>query len=136
MTVVRNVPKEKICQKCKLMLPADKFYSDLKLVCGLSGRCKVCISDDGKEFRAKNPEITRERNRKHKVYRRYGLTQEQFEALAQFCEVCGKTADLCIDHDHDTGKVRGRLCRKCNSVIGLADDKIDVLMAAIEYLGR
>jgi hypothetical protein len=39
-----------------------------------------------------------------------------------------------VDHDHDTGKVRGLLCHKCNGVLGLADEKIDVLESAISYL--
>lgn len=39
-----------------------------------------------------------------------------------------------IDHDHDTGVVRGLLCNLCNLLLGHARDQQDVLRAAIEYL--
>lgn len=39
-----------------------------------------------------------------------------------------------IDHNHETGDFRGILCLKCNSLLGMACDSIDVLMAAISYL--
>ncbi len=39
-----------------------------------------------------------------------------------------------IDHDHETGKVRGLLCQFCNSLIGYAYDDIEILESAIKYL--
>jgi hypothetical protein len=41
-----------------------------------------------------------------------------------------------VDHDHTTGKVRSLLCRRCNSMIGMAREQVEVLRAAIEYLER
>jgi hypothetical protein len=39
-----------------------------------------------------------------------------------------------IDHDHQTGRVRGLLCHKCNTMLGMAADNPRWLQKAIEYL--
>ena len=71
----------------------------------------------------------------------YGITQAEFDALlaAQSgrCAICG--TDLhpgkwAIDHDHETGRVRGILCRSCNIMLGLAMDDQSILAKAIKYL--
>lgn len=41
---------------------------------------------------------------------------------------------LQVDHDHESGRVRGLLCRACNLILGHAGDSRSVLMSAIEYL--
>lgn len=46
----------------------------------------------------------------------------------------GKTKRLAIDHFHENGKVRGLLCGKCNTAIGLFNDSIRLLESAIKYL--
>jgi hypothetical protein len=78
----------------------------------------------------------------------YGLTIEQvvamFDACNDKCECCGSPvarpasgADKKdvgnIDHCHNTGKVRGILCNKCNQAIGLLNDKPEL---AVSYLER
>lgn len=47
-----------------------------------------------------------------------------------------KKIKICIDHDHKSGKIRGLLCGKCNSAIGLFGDSINNLQNAINYLKR
>lgn len=42
--------------------------------------------------------------------------------------------DLHVDHDHETGLIRGLLCHHCNTLLGHAKDSVDVLEAAIVYL--
>ena len=42
--------------------------------------------------------------------------------------------ELCIDHDHDTGKVRALLCDACNTGIGRLNDDISRVWTALEYL--
>jgi len=37
-----------------------------------------------------------------------------FKATYTECQHCGSNKNLHVDHDHDTGKVRGILCAKCN----------------------
>lgn len=50
------------------------------------------------------------------------------------CRICGTLADLCIDHNHATGHVRGILCQTCNRAIGLLGDSAERLRRAAEYL--
>ena len=51
------------------------------------------------------------------------------------CAVCRKPiSKFHIDHNHNTGKVRGLLCHRCNVMIGGWDDKA-WLEAAMRYMG-
>ncbi len=87
-------------------------------------------------------------NRKYKLMKVYGITIEDYDNLLEsqngVCAICknieshktnGKIIDvLSVDHNHDTGKVRGILCHECNSLLGLARDNIEILEKAIKYL--
>jgi hypothetical protein len=68
--------------------------------------------------------------------RRYGKVSEilEFKERNAVCAICLTTEDLCIDHNHKTGHLRGRLCRRCNHGIGCFGDKTELLSAAIKYL--
>lgn len=54
------------------------------------------------------------------------------------CAICShhpkRAADLVIDHNHKTGEVRGLLCSKCNTALGMFRDSPLVLEAALDYL--
>jgi len=56
------------------------------------------------------------------------------------CAICGNGQDagyrqlLYVDHDHETGKVRGLLCQRCNSGIGHFVEDIDVVERAYLYM--
>lgn len=56
------------------------------------------------------------------------------------CPICekttipGLTSKVVLDHDHDTGRVRGWICDSCNTGIGRFKDDIDLLKKAIHYL--
>ncbi len=102
------------------------------------------------ENRAKDRERDRARRtdpawkRAHRgryIKRTYGITMEELEALLvsqnHQCGICKCPVDCIvsnIDHCHKTGKVRGVLCLKCNSGIGLLQDSIEVVAAALHYL--
>lgn len=43
---------------------------------------------------------------------------------------------LAVDHDHRTGTIRGLLCHRCNTALGLFNDSPNTLAVAISYLGR
>ena len=77
------------------------------------------------------------------------ITIEKYKLLIEkhnnLCGICkneetyiskktGKPRPLCIDHHHDTGKLRGLLCSRCNHVLGHFNDSIELLESAINYL--
>ena len=64
----------------------------------------------------------------------YGVTKE--ELGIESCMICGSLERLCIDHCHATNKVRGILCSKCNSGLGMFRDNIEYLAEAIKYLTK
>ena len=71
----------------------------------------------------------------------YGL--EEHECVKMMADQNGKCA-IClvvltdknshIDHCHDSGKVRGFLCGRCNQGIGLFDESEELLLSAINYI--
>jgi hypothetical protein len=74
------------------------------------------------------------------IERRYGLTREEHAALVEEqggkCLICDKPKPLVVDHDHNTGRVRGLLCRKCNVAIGMLEDDVMAVERAAAYLKR
>lgn len=74
--------------------------------------------------------------------KQYGLTPQSYEKMMRdqegCCAICGdfKWTLLFVDHDHTTKKVRGLLCKACNSGIGLLRDSSAVVHAALRYLQR
>ena len=79
-------------------------------------------------------------NRKSHLKRNYGLTLAAFDALLASqgggCAICGRPDADNVDHDHETGRVRGILCFPCNVAIGLVHEDEERLLAAAMYLDR
>lgn len=76
---------------------------------------------------------------RYKKLSKYNLTETELDVLLSSgtCQICGERVNqLYIDHDHQTGAVRGALCRTCNWMLGMAHDNIEVLARGIEYLAR
>ena len=74
---------------------------------------------------------------------RYGITLVEYEErLAEQdgrCACCGSTeargaGSFRVDHDHETGLVRGLLCNPCNAGLGLLGDTVEALSRALTYL--
>ena len=73
--------------------------------------------------------------------REHGITVENLKALGIECHICGGTktgrwGTLHTDHDHRTGKVRGKLCVGCNQGLGHFRESIRLLKKAISYLRK
>ena len=71
----------------------------------------------------------------------YGIDVPDYERMLEEqnggCYICGKKPTkraLDIDHDHETGKVRGLLCSNHNRALGLLGDNLLLLVRAMEYL--
>ena len=73
--------------------------------------------------------------------RDYGLTKESYLEMLKsqngVCAICcnpEKKRRLAVDHCHNTGKIRGLLCTRCNTSIGRFNDDVELLQKAIDYL--
>jgi len=124
----------KLCNKCKVNLPDTSFskrkYSSGNI--GLQNKCKECERKSRSQY-YKPHESAR---------RKFKLTEEEYTTLINrsqgLCEVCNTPMGdkRCIDHNHSTGEIRGVLCNKCNTALGLVGDNTTTLTKLIQYLER
>lgn len=101
--------------------------------------CLGCKRDNGTRYRQANRKTVNLRNRTG----RYQITINEYHKLLDEqggkCAICHCeiTEQACrIDHDHNTGNVRGLLCVACNTGIGLLKDSSDILLSASKYLRK
>ena len=127
----------KWCSKCGEVKPLEGFSKHKSTRDKYQSWCKSCFAAYDKNWR------TPERSRKKSLKYLYGITPETYEVFLvsqdRCCKICGKHEDdelgsLCVDHDHNTGKVRGLLCQNCNLAIGKLGDSPETVLKAHEYL--
>ena len=139
----------KTCCVCGEAQPLNNFHKRTASKDNLSPQCKKCK----KELRKKypwNPDVgrlyyqrkeVRERKRALQLAKKYGITEDEYTQmlLAQdrVCAICGDAPQatvLAVDHDHNTGKIRGLLCKNCNTGIGFFGDSLERVEKVVEYL--
>jgi hypothetical protein len=96
--------------------------------------------------KAKARRLTPRQRRELDLWSNYGITHDQYDAMlvAQDggCAICGNGGEqsrfgvLHVDHDHETGRVRGLLCDSCNLSIGKFRDNPAMLRRAADYIER
>jgi len=144
--------KTKVCKKCKKKKSLSAFRKANWGKNGYDSQCKVCRKLYAKQWRKRNPEEAKKKNRKQKLKINFGMTVDDYDKIFEIqkgvCAICGQPEisknqyglrRLSVDHNHVTGKVRGLLCSRCNIGIGhLNVDKKDVtlLLNAIEYIRK
>lgn len=129
----------KTCVTCGEEKPTDEFYFQRRA-------CKPCVREDQRRFRDSQPDYNHARN----LQRRYGLSVDEYQTLLAnqnfACPICeveisntieykGKRP-VAVDHNHDTGDVRGILCSMCNLMLGHARENTSILYRAIVYLSE
>ena len=110
-----------------------------------------------KKHREENKEATAASRRRYRennpekvaiadIRRRYFLSEdsakELYERSMGTCDSCGdewdpekyKNRRFCVDHDHDTGAIRGILCMPCNAALGLLKDDKEVVRKLLSYI--
>ena len=118
---------------------------------------KEKIAQANREYREKNKEkrtnTTKEYRDKNKdkikeyAWKRAGIniTQKEYEGLLveqnYSCAICDKhqsvlNKTLAVDHDHETGEIRGLLCWECNTALGKLGDSIPGILKVLEYLQK
>lgn len=142
----------KKCPCCGEVKPTTEF-TRRKLSSGRWGfqaYCRKCDNERTREYRRNNLEKRKIAERKADI-KKYGLTLEDLEKMLQDqdnkCAICGQEIFLYgasvdknkiahVDHNHETGEVRGLLCDKCNRGLGYFRDNTDYLLSAISYLKK
>lgn len=107
------------------------------------------------EYRRLYAQARREKfPRDHRNYgfkNRYGIGYDEYQAMQRaqggVCLICKKPETslnqhthearlLSVDHCHDTGKIRGLLCKRCNTGIGAFEEDPELMKAAVRYIRR
>jgi len=131
------------CSECGQFKLWSEFHGRKDLSTGRASHCKAC--------RRKRTRRDMENGsiRSRELKKKYGISLEDYQQMAEqqgdCCAICGTTEKgmargrkryWSVDHNHETGAVRGLLCQKCNTLIGLADDNVEILRKAILYLEK
>jgi hypothetical protein len=126
----------KRCADCKEVKAYADFPPSKKSRDGRHSHCKVCNNRRSRESR----ERLYGSSRHYHLMHRYGIGADEFDELVKqqggVCPLCGRENPEHVDHDHETGKVRGILCFNCNGGLGQFRDSIDALENAVSYLIR
>lgn len=92
-----------------------------------------------RNWREKKPELYLKNNRESN-WKLLGIDVNEANharSTIKSCEICCFSHNkLHVDHNHETGKVRGMLCQKCNFGLGFFEDNIPYLERAIIYLEK
>ena len=134
-----------MCRSCyeKNLRKVNKEYHERQ-----KENCRKWARENPEKKKKSDRESARRRSfvvkRASYLRRRYGITIEEYDKMLEkqngCCAICGihcddiKSKHLCIDHCHQTGKVRGLLCRSCNAYLGLWKEDINFFKRAILYL--
>lgn len=118
--LLKKVRVDRVCVKCNLMLKKEDFHSSKGNI------CNNCV-----------------------VVSKYNINYNDYLLMLQSqnnrCAICkqnetvlynkkGKIKRLAVDHCHETGKIRGLLCTKCNIALGKFKDNTALLEKSINYL--
>lgn len=128
----------KKCRICKEEKPSTNYYAR-KITPktskdGLRGECIDCTKREAGDW---------DKSGKYKLepgdYEKMVLIQNGL------CGICGsddptggniRVKRFSIDHSHRTGEIRGLLCNKCNSALGMFQDSVKILNQAIKWLEK
>ncbi|AUO78200.1 hypothetical protein RSEGYP2_42 [Ralstonia phage RsoP1EGY] len=121
----RHGEPTKTCACCNVEKPAREFYKKDAQTGRLDGICKSCRIIK-----------TREKT--------LGVTEDDYRRMYHVqggrCGICQRRLyskrykSFAVDHDHETGKVRGLLCHNCNRGLGMFRDDPTALRRAIDWV--
>lgn len=124
----------KICTSCDEEKSLEEFPKNSKGKLGRASVCKPCSAKRSDEYRKINPI-----KRLAKKYNMKFLDEAARIFQADECEICKRTSTetkLVVDHNHETGEVRGKLCDTCNKGLGQFYDNQNLLLEAALYIRK
>ena len=135
------------CSRCR------KFYLYTSNDIRRQGYCRTCNRIDRHEkYQQKGKSLDTRRNERDYVLRRnFNISRDEYDEMYAhqmgLCAICGQAETftgpkchgntpvlLAVDHCHATGLVRELLCNRCNMLLGMCQDNIEVLHRAADYL--
>lgn len=120
----------KICRRCQQGKSIFEFEKNQKSIAGKISRRGEC-----RDCRKWKKPIPRKERLEYERYHPMPPIGEPF-----YCPVCEMTIirqfrnDVILDHSHKDGKIRGWICRQCNSSIGMMDEDVNILQRAINWI--
>ena len=134
------------CKSCKAVVYAASYQARAAIKRAYSKQYRIDNAEKVRAYGKKYNQENKDKVRKYGLKSNYGLSMSDYEELLKAqgggCAICGTTKPngnrdvFFVDHDHDTGVVRGLLCAKCNSALGFMQDDIGILGRAIAYLKK
>ena len=153
---------DKTCNKCGNSYPYTSEYWPVKKKnkTGLDSPCRNCCRGYMKLRRA-NPELKeRDKDSWRRWYKnhpkhtteitrilKFNITPENYKKILleqnNVCAICKKpetavinnsVKSLAVDHCHTTNKIRGLLCSRCNTALGLLKDDVSIVTNMVNYL--
>jgi len=107
-------------------------------------RCKMCARIEMRQWIAANPSSWERSRREFHLRKHYRINIDEYERILAeqegACAICGQPPKdrrgfrPHIDHCHETGKVRGILCGRCNKGLGALKDDPEIVRRALKYL--
>jgi len=125
------------CKQCGVLLnDSNSVWSAPKSSWGERRRYNSCHECHVKQHRARKADNNFQKN--------YGINSDDYykmniaqNGLCAICRrMCNKHTRLSVDHDHKNGQVRGLLCHRCNTAIGMLEDNEDIIWNLLEYLKK
>lgn len=120
----------KVCYECQKEKSYDAFEKNQFGKDNRILRRPVC-----KECRAKKKPISPDARREYEKHHPRPAIGDQFK-----CPLCERVKTvyhknhICLDHDHETGAIRGYICGSCNASLGKFHHNIVILERAIEWV--
>jgi hypothetical protein len=123
------------CSSCGEFKQRQAFHKNASTKTGRANQCKPCFRLCQAGLRT--PEYVRDKQ----LRRDFGISLDEYNQMVAACDglchLCGRPPgkySLAVDHCHDTGRIRGLLCTKCNTALGTLGDNEEGLLRALAYL--
>jgi hypothetical protein len=117
------------CQEHKLAT-LENFRRQSTGKLGLRATCRKCENEYNRAKAKLNKDKWAPAKRNGELLRKYGITLDTYNTMLisqdYSCKICDYKAtdnqNLCVDHCHKTGRVRGLLCHRCNTLLGAIEN--------------
>ncbi len=130
----------KVCSRCGIDKPFSEYPKRADRPIGVRPACRECQRKIDTQYRT--TEKGKRKTRKQ-LWKQAGINityeeyTKKYETVGGRCEICGDLKDnLCVDHDHRTGIIRGLLCTPCNLAIENLKESPEIMNNAITYIKK